>query len=166
MQHFRDSFHCFILVIYCFYFALCGLCWNCPEQTHHAAFCGLQFTILNLFVLVKHPPMVYFVFIFVVIWIAEPIMSSFFVQCLTSTAHDRHIWRAASSIDCITKRISDKWCVFLDWQISYSFHPPHTYGCTQLVYKEMMFNIPKLKLCSIDPEYCMLFFCLLSCDWG
>lgn len=24
--------------------------------------------------------------------------------------------------------------------------------------KKMMFNIPKLKLCSIDPEYCMLFF--------
>lgn len=46
---------------------------------------------------------------------------------------------------------------FDNWQISYSFSSL-TDSSTLSVYKEIMFDIPKLKLCSIDPEYCMLFF--------
>lgn len=40
-------------------------------------------------------------------------------------------------------------CIF-HWQISYGFHLIYAY-------KDVMFETPKLKLCSIDPEYCVLF---------
>ena len=56
-------------------------------------------------------------------------------------------------------------CIFrLVWQMTafIQFPSPYTciYGYTLLVYKEIMFDISKLKLCSIDPEYCVLFLVL------
>lgn len=88
----------------------------------------------------------------------------FFVECLKLSAYDRLRWSAVSSIQTSPNKWSivasqEKLCVFLDnRQVSYGFQLPYTYGYTPLVYKEIMFDIPKLKLCSIDPEYCMLFF--------
>lgn len=47
-------------------------------------------------------------------------------------------------------------------QFPFPIHPVYIY--ILLVYKDILFDILKLKLSSIDPEYCVLFTGLLSCD--
>lgn len=82
------------------------------------------------------------------------------------------IWTTYTAVSSINhQNVSNNWsilhlreilCIFklvlTTWQISYGFHLPYLYGYTLLVYKDIVFDIPKLKLCSIDPEYCVLFF--------
>lgn len=137
-----------------------GLClfdvyWNCLSWTviyDIQLFCmGHCYELYH----VTHPPMVYFLFafnqMFLVMWLCK-----YHVWSLKQ-------WHVVSSMNDITKifHIYRKMlCIFkyTFWQLANFIHRSYAYGYIVLVYKNILFDIPKLKLCSIDPEFCMIFF--------
>lgn len=147
------------------------LCWNCLNgQTHDAAFYFLPSSCKTSSSGLL-PQLLRTCTWWSELWNLSHIVS--FVRCLKLPAHDRRRWRTVSSMNCITKmfQISEAFLrlreiimrIFRHVLTTDIFHTAsishtHTDSYTLLVYKEIMFDIPKLKLCSIDPEYCLFFF--------
>lgn len=178
--------HCFILAIYCISdFCFVAKCWGFRSvfcvcvcvltvlnQTRRADFYGSHTNSLNFFSVIQYSCLLpqFFKETDMAIWTAKhfaSVVQKPQIACpwwlrwcaASSITHVKMFQRNEASTRYMTRMFK---YIFHNWQVSMS----HVHSCSLLVYREIM-CCPKLKLCSINPEYCgfiIIFFLFLF--WG